>query len=120
MINFFICATKPKTSISLFVDIVIIEKLDFFLNAAVAANNELDAHSSPISLDASQFHGSMHQGKDESDTNCWTSPSGHGFMIRGRTYLKDYSKVSCCKQYLHSFSLLMLFLWTSVPLGLMF
>ncbi|XXG58955.1 hypothetical protein AAC387_Pa04g1130 [Persea americana] len=62
-------------------------------SSALAASSELDAHSAPIQLDASQFHGSMHQGKDESDTNCWTSPSGHGFMIRGKTYLTDYAKV---------------------------
>lgn len=78
--------------------------LGFFLYAALAASSELDAHSTPIQLDASQFHGSMHKGKDESDTNCWTSPSGQGFMIRGKTYLKDYAKVNCYIQYLHSFN----------------
>lgn len=57
------------------------------------ANKEFDAHISPVSIDASQFHGSMHQGKDETDTNCWTSPGGSGFMIRGQTYLKDNAKV---------------------------
>ncbi|RWR91083.1 protein ENHANCED DISEASE RESISTANCE 2 isoform X1 [Cinnamomum micranthum f. kanehirae] len=62
-------------------------------SSALAASSELDAHSTPIQLDASQFHGSMHKGKDESDTNCWTSPSGQGFMIRGKMYLKDYAKV---------------------------
>ncbi|KAK2450533.1 ENHANCED DISEASE RESISTANCE protein [Trifolium repens] len=37
--------------------------------------------------------GSLREGKDENDTNCWTSPSGEGFMIRGKNYLKDNSKV---------------------------
>lgn len=45
----------------------------------------------PIEL--SQFCGSLHQGKDDDDINCWTNPGGAGFMIRGNTYLKDYAKV---------------------------
>lgn len=45
-------------------------------------------------LNPSDFHGTMQQGKDEKDTNCWTSPGGSGFMIRGKTYLKDNTKVS--------------------------
>ncbi|XP_058067520.1 protein ENHANCED DISEASE RESISTANCE 2-like isoform X2 [Magnolia sinica] len=61
--------------------------------SALVANTELDANTSPISVDLNQFHGSMRQGKDASDTNCWTSPGGQGFMIRGKTYLTDYSKV---------------------------
>ncbi|KAL7259680.1 hypothetical protein ACSBR1_005546 [Camellia fascicularis] len=54
---------------------------------------ELDPDVPSIILDPSHFHCSMHQGKDESDTNCWTSPSGTEFLIRGKTYLKDNSKV---------------------------
>ncbi|ERN10354.1 hypothetical protein AMTR_s00026p00072550 [Amborella trichopoda] len=57
------------------------------------ATNQLDIHSNPISIDASQFHGSLHQGKDQTDSNCWTEPGGEGFMIRGKTYLTDFSKV---------------------------
>ncbi|XP_057968359.1 protein ENHANCED DISEASE RESISTANCE 2-like isoform X3 [Malania oleifera] len=56
-------------------------------------NKELDANVPPVPIDSSQFSGSMRQGNDETDTNCWTSPSGNGFMIRGKTYLKDHSKV---------------------------
>ncbi|PSS13919.1 Protein ENHANCED DISEASE RESISTANCE like [Actinidia chinensis var. chinensis] len=56
-------------------------------------NEELDPNIPAIILDPSHYRGSMLQGKDESDTNCWTSPSGEGFMIRGKTYLKDCSKV---------------------------
>lgn len=56
-------------------------------------NNELDTTYPPVTMNPSQFHGSLHQGKGESDTNCWTKPSGPGFMIRGKTYLKDSYKV---------------------------
>ncbi|KAA8522910.1 hypothetical protein F0562_009333 [Nyssa sinensis] len=62
--------------------------------SALDANKELDLNVPQIILDPRHFHASMHQGKDESDTNCWTSPSGTGFMIRGKTYLKDNSKVT--------------------------
>ncbi|KAI3725040.1 hypothetical protein L1987_64813 [Smallanthus sonchifolius] len=43
---------------------------------------------------SSHFCGSMCEGKSETDTDCWMSPSGKGFMIRGKTYLKDNAKVS--------------------------
>ncbi|KAA8535290.1 hypothetical protein F0562_030293 [Nyssa sinensis] len=62
--------------------------------SAPHTKKELDPNVPQIFLDPSHFHGSMLQGKDESDTNCWTSPSGTGFMIRGKTYLKDNSKVT--------------------------
>ncbi|KAI5441154.1 hypothetical protein KIW84_010569 [Lathyrus oleraceus] len=54
---------------------------------------ELDAGVSPIQIDANDFHGSLRKGNDDNDTNCWTSPSGEGFKIRGKNYLKDNSKV---------------------------
>ena len=63
------------------------------LDTAPDLNEELDPNIPAIILDPSHYRGSMLQGKDESDTNCWTSPSGEGFMIRGNTYLKDCSKV---------------------------
>ncbi|KAI4335601.1 hypothetical protein L6164_014235 [Bauhinia variegata] len=56
-------------------------------------NKELDPDVTPITIDPSNFHGSLHKGKDDADTNCWTCPSGQGFMIRGKNYLKDNSKV---------------------------
>lgn len=62
-------------------------------NSDLLKNSELDAHTSPITIDPSKFHGSLHQGKGETDTNCWSTPTGQGFMIRGKTYLKDHSKV---------------------------
>ncbi|KAI3496047.1 hypothetical protein L1887_38397 [Cichorium endivia] len=58
------------------------------------ADGELDSLASPVTVDQIQFPGSMSEGKTENDTNCWTSPSGTGFMIRGKTYLKDNAKVS--------------------------
>ncbi|XVE53694.1 hypothetical protein DITRI_Ditri03aG0023200 [Diplodiscus trichospermus] len=61
--------------------------------SAPDANKELDPSVPPVHVDASQFNGSLHKGKDEADSNCWTSPSGMGFMIRGKTYLKDNAKV---------------------------
>ncbi|KAJ0984824.1 hypothetical protein J5N97_003180 [Dioscorea zingiberensis] len=59
----------------------------------VSAENELDANTPPISINLSQFHSSLCLGKGETDSNCWSSPSGQGFMIRGKSYLKDSSKV---------------------------
>ncbi|CAN1172281.1 Protein ENHANCED DISEASE RESISTANCE 2 [Linum perenne] len=61
--------------------------------SATDANAILDPKVPPISIEPSEFNGSLHKGKDEKDLNCWTSPSGSGFKIRGKTYLKDNSKV---------------------------
>ncbi|GAB2289128.1 hypothetical protein Dimus_023430 [Dionaea muscipula] len=61
--------------------------------SALDANKELDSAIPSVSIHPSQFHGSFRPGKDDTDTNCWTSPDGTGFMIRGKTYLKDSSKV---------------------------
>ncbi|XP_021809015.1 protein ENHANCED DISEASE RESISTANCE 2-like isoform X2 [Prunus avium] len=61
--------------------------------SAADANKELDSEVAPVMIDPSQCHGSLRNGKDEGDTNCWTCPSGTGFMIRGKNYLKDNSKV---------------------------
>lgn len=61
--------------------------------AAVDANKELDHSIAPIVLDTCQIKGSLQKGGVDTDTNCWTSPGGAGFMIRGKNYLKDNSKV---------------------------
>ncbi|XP_021741885.1 protein ENHANCED DISEASE RESISTANCE 2-like [Chenopodium quinoa] len=58
------------------------------------ASKVLDSAIPPVSIDSSKFSGSLRQGKDDDDTNCWTNPGGAGFMIRGSTYLEDYVKVS--------------------------
>ncbi|CAL9224852.1 unnamed protein product [Arabidopsis halleri] len=60
---------------------------------APGASNVLDASVDPVSIDPSQFQGSLRKGKGDKDSNCWNSPSGMGFMIRGKTYLKDNAKV---------------------------
>ncbi|XP_071696708.1 protein ENHANCED DISEASE RESISTANCE 2-like isoform X2 [Rutidosis leptorrhynchoides] len=61
---------------------------------ATDTNNELNTNVDPVSVDPNDFHGSMHKAKGESDANCWSSPSGAGFKIRGKTYLKDSAKVA--------------------------
>ncbi|KAE9602339.1 hypothetical protein Lal_00049435 [Lupinus albus] len=61
--------------------------------AAPDLSEELDPRVTPITIQPSDFHGSLHKGKDDNDTNCWASPSGKGFMIRGKNYLKDNHKV---------------------------
>ncbi|KAH1217033.1 Protein ENHANCED DISEASE RESISTANCE 2-like [Glycine max] len=60
--------------------------------AAPDLTEELDPHVTHITI-PSDLHGSLCKGKDDNDTNCWASPSGKGFMIRGKNYLKDSSKV---------------------------
>ncbi|KAE8668556.1 leucine-rich repeat receptor-like protein kinase TDR-like [Hibiscus syriacus] len=62
-------------------------------SSAPDVNKELDPSVPPFHFDPSQFNGSLCKGKDETDSNCWTSPSGRGFMIRGKTYLRDSAKV---------------------------
>ncbi|KAK8654846.1 hypothetical protein V6N13_107443 [Hibiscus sabdariffa] len=62
--------------------------------SAPDVNKELDPSVPDVHFDPSQFNGSLRKGKDENDSNCWTSPSGRGFMIRGKTYIRDSAKVS--------------------------
>ncbi|XP_017421374.2 protein ENHANCED DISEASE RESISTANCE 2-like [Vigna angularis] len=61
--------------------------------AAPNASKELDPDASCITIDVSGMHGSLRRGADDKDTDCWTCPGGEGFMIRGKNYLKDNSKV---------------------------
>ncbi|KAF5469622.1 hypothetical protein F2P56_013680, partial [Juglans regia] len=70
-----------------------ITSLALHRTSAPDANKELNPTVTPIIINPLQFQGSLHRGKDDTDANCWTSPSGMGFMIRGKTYLKDNSKV---------------------------
>ncbi|KAL4334130.1 hypothetical protein GQ457_07G044540 [Hibiscus cannabinus] len=63
-------------------------------DATQDTNKELDPSVPPIHVEASQFNGSLQKGNDDADTNCWTSPSGTGFMIRGQTYLKNNAKIT--------------------------
>jgi len=64
------------------------------LVAAPNASKELDLDASSITIDVSGMNGSLRRGENDKDTDCWTCPSGEGFMIRGKNYLKDNSKVS--------------------------
>ncbi|KAL1553748.1 protein ENHANCED DISEASE RESISTANCE 2-like isoform X1 [Salvia divinorum] len=61
--------------------------------ASVQESSVLDTLVPPINLDSDEFPGTMRRAKDELDKNCWSSPDGSGFMIRGKTYLKDGMKV---------------------------
>ncbi|KAK1434748.1 hypothetical protein QVD17_00498 [Tagetes erecta] len=61
---------------------------------AMDCNNELDTHVDQVTIDSGDFSGSLHKGKGEADSNCWTTPSGTGFKIRGKTYMKDSAKVA--------------------------
>lgn len=76
------------------IQIRLFSKYEFFSSDTAPESNELNSNSPPINLDSSQFRGSMRRAKDEADKNCWSSPDGSGFMIRGKTYLKDSMKVN--------------------------
>nr|TKW10481.1 hypothetical protein SEVIR_6G167500v2 [Setaria viridis] len=60
---------------------------------ALAETSELVTSSSPVTVDPSQFHGTLRRAKSENDPNSWSAPGGEKFMIRGKTYLTDYTKV---------------------------
>lgn len=64
------------------------------MTSAPGASNVLDASVGPVNIDQSQLKGSLRKGNGDKDSNCWNSPSGMGFMIRGKTYLKDNAKVT--------------------------
>lgn len=70
-----------------------IECYSVLFGAAPDANREFCTSADPIALDPHDFQGSMRLGTDESDTDCWTSPDGSGFKIRGKTYLRNNGKV---------------------------
>ncbi|XP_074364798.1 protein ENHANCED DISEASE RESISTANCE 2-like isoform X2 [Apium graveolens] len=58
------------------------------------AIREFYTSADPIALDPHDFQGSMRLKNDEADRDCWSSPNGSGFMIRGKTYKKDNSKIA--------------------------
>ncbi|XP_066353869.1 protein ENHANCED DISEASE RESISTANCE 2-like isoform X1 [Miscanthus floridulus] len=60
---------------------------------ALVETSELVTNSSPVAVDPSHFHGNLHRAKSENDQNSWSAPGGEKFMIRGKTYLTDYTKV---------------------------
>ncbi|KAI3827486.1 hypothetical protein L1987_01562 [Smallanthus sonchifolius] len=53
-----------------------------------------DAQDQNMKQTVSCLNQKRNPGNSETDTDCWMSPSGKGFMIRGKTYLKDNAKVS--------------------------
>ncbi|XP_059066921.1 protein ENHANCED DISEASE RESISTANCE 2 isoform X2 [Cryptomeria japonica] len=57
------------------------------------SNTELMLSVPAIEVDVNQFRGSLKPGKDGTHSNCWAEPGGSSFMVRSKTYLKDYSKV---------------------------
>ncbi|KMT03585.1 hypothetical protein BVRB_8g192590 isoform B [Beta vulgaris subsp. vulgaris] len=84
---------EKKDHVTLENDSLDVASLSMKMASAHDASSILDSATSPVPIELSQFCGSLHQGKDDDDINCWTNPGGAGFMIRGNTYLKDYAKV---------------------------
>ncbi|KAL6647344.1 hypothetical protein ACP70R_014781 [Stipagrostis hirtigluma subsp. patula] len=60
---------------------------------ASVESSELVTNSTAVTIDPSHFHGTLRRAKGENDPNSWSSPGGEKFMIRGKTYLTDYTKV---------------------------
>eukprot|EP00252_Welwitschia_mirabilis_P000858 TRINITY_DN10836_c0_g1_i1.p1 TRINITY_DN10836_c0_g1~~TRINITY_DN10836_c0_g1_i1.p1 ORF type:complete len:747 (+),score=140.44 TRINITY_DN10836_c0_g1_i1:155-2395(+) len=56
-------------------------------------NTELLMKAPIVDIDPKEFSGSLRRLVSESDSNCWDDPGGSGFMVRSKTYLKDYTKV---------------------------
>lgn len=65
-----------------------------FTHPAKSLANELVSGSSPMEIIPGNFQGSLHPASDVKDSNCWSDPGGREFMVRGKTYLRDYLKVS--------------------------
>jgi hypothetical protein len=61
---------------------------------ASVENSELVTNSSPVIVDPSHFHCTLRRAKSENDLNSWSAPGGEKFMIRGKTYLTDYTKIA--------------------------
>ncbi|EPS71915.1 hypothetical protein M569_02843, partial [Genlisea aurea] len=64
-----------------------------FTKKKSSETSDLNSSVPSVSLDPGQFYGSMRKAKDEADKNCWSSPDGSGFMIRGKSYMNDSMKV---------------------------
>ncbi|KAJ7523493.1 hypothetical protein O6H91_18G051900 [Diphasiastrum complanatum] len=57
------------------------------------ARREFLVNTPAIHIDASKFRGSLWPAANGKDSNCWADPGGKGFMVRGKTYNKDYLKI---------------------------
>lgn len=66
----------------------------FLVPTDLAKRSELDCNVPATTIVLNEFRGSLDHGKDINVTNSWAEPGGNGFMIRGKTYLNDFSKVS--------------------------
>uniref|UniRef100_A0A0E0QJH9 Protein ENHANCED DISEASE RESISTANCE 2 C-terminal domain-containing protein n=1 Tax=Oryza rufipogon TaxID=4529 RepID=A0A0E0QJH9_ORYRU len=62
-------------------------------STASVEKSELVTNSTPVTIDSNHFHGTLRRAKSENDPNSWSEPGGEKFMIRGKTYLTDYTKV---------------------------
>ncbi|XP_062192839.1 protein ENHANCED DISEASE RESISTANCE 2-like isoform X2 [Phragmites australis] len=60
---------------------------------ALVESSELVTNSARVTIDPSHFHSTLRRAKNENDPNSWSAPGGEKFMIRGKTYLTDYTKV---------------------------
>lgn len=58
---------------------------------AKAVAGELVSECEPVEMKLDAFKGSLYEAS--SDSNCWTDPGGKGFMVRGKTYVRDNLKV---------------------------
>ncbi|MCO5561854.1 hypothetical protein L7F22_015479 [Adiantum nelumboides] len=65
-----------------------------FTLPAKSLENEVVSDSSSMEMVLSDFKGSLYPSSGIKDSNCWSDPGGREFMVRGKTYLNDYSKVS--------------------------
>ncbi|CAD6245197.1 unnamed protein product [Miscanthus lutarioriparius] len=87
-------ATSPKTGKVKLKNVSwAIAGLTLKTTKASIETSELVTNSSPVAVDPSHFHGTLHRAKSENDQNSWSAPGGEKFMIRGKTYLTDYTKV---------------------------
>eukprot|EP00250_Pteridium_aquilinum_P004269 c14493_g1_i1 orf=975-3260(-) len=65
-----------------------------FMPPAKSQIKQLDSSSSPVEIILSQFKSSLPSAAGSKDSNCWMDPGGRDFMVRGKTYSRDYLKVS--------------------------
>ncbi|KAK1395932.1 protein ENHANCED DISEASE RESISTANCE 2-like [Heracleum sosnowskyi] len=63
-------------------------------NSAADAIREFFTSAHPIAFDPHDFQGSMRLKTAEADRDCWSSPDGSGFMIRGKTYRTKNDKIA--------------------------
>eukprot|EP00249_Psilotum_nudum_P018130 c26651_g1_i2 orf=256-1899(+) len=60
---------------------------------ALEENGELMLSAQPTEINITHFKGTLSPAVGNKGSNCWADPGGKGFMVRGKTYLKDNLKV---------------------------